>query len=164
MKDKNLKMIGSETLTARSCRTLRQAGIQEVYCATNIDEEILKLPEYVTRVGRRDDHDNKWLQSTVKDTVEDHKLFNEYEYIAVLMPNCPFISSPIVRDAADILSGGKKIVRTYNYEGSENGLIYAEMAYYMDHETDVHTGSIHSFGFEIHDLGDYVKALKLIIP
>ena len=163
LKDKNIRLIGSETLAARACRTLHQAGIEDVYCITDIEEDLIRLPKYVKRVERDDgEDDNKWLQDTIKDHFcEIDKV--EYGYIAVLMPNGPFITSPIVRDVADLLSDGRKIVRTYGYDGKENGLIYSDIKYFLDGETDVYTGSIHTFGFEIHDIADYAKAVKLLV-
>lgn len=164
LKDKNSRMIGSETLVARACRTLYQAGIKEIYCATDIPKEKAKLPVHATYIPRDKDQAEASipLQDTVKWVVAGHKLQERFKYIATLMPNCPFMMPHIVKKSMELLARGKKIVRTYNFEGDENGLILADLGYYMDNNSDVYTGSIHVFGFEIHDIADYARASELL--
>ena len=164
LKDKNSRMIGNETLVSRACRTLYQAGIKEIYCATNIPKKKARLPVHATYVMRDESQSEASipLQETVKWVVDGHKLQERFKYIATLMPNCPFIMPHIVRNSMELLAKGKKIVRTYNFDGDENGLILADLGYYMDNISDVYTGSVHVFGFEIHDIADYARASEIL--
>jgi CMP-N-acetylneuraminic acid synthetase len=167
LKDKNTRLIGSETLTARACRVLYQSGIEEVYCVSNIEDEKLKLPPYITKLDRHEElsQDDTPLQETVIEAVVDHKLDDRFNYIAVLMANCPFISSPVVKAGITKLKNSNmNIIRSYSNNGEENGLILAEMHYYLGHTIDVYSGSIHTYGFEIHDIADYAKAVGILVP
>jgi CMP-N-acetylneuraminic acid synthetase len=166
LKDKNIRRIGSETLTARACRVLYQAGIEEVYCVTDIDRDKLGLPPYVTILDRPDDDGESIpLQETVFNALEDHELSKRFEYVAVVMPNAPFINSPLIKTAISRLrDSNMNIIRSYSHEGEENGLIIAKIDYYWHHDIDVYTGCVATYGFEIHDIADYAKACEILVP
>jgi len=166
LKDKNIRKIGSETLTARACRTLSQSGIKEVYCVTDIAEEDLRLGQGISILSRPEELsiDSVPLQETVLHALKDHKLNERFKYVVVLMPNAPFIHPPALKQAIAMLKNKKmKIVRTYNFEGEENGLIVADMEYYVKHNIDTYSGAIPMFGFEIHDIADHLRAVEILV-
>lgn len=160
---KNIAQIGGISLVERAIRTLSQAGLDKIVAATdfpldfdlkqynaihllrpqNVSNEILALQETV-----------KWAYLSLNES---------YENIVFLMPNCPMITVDSVKQAITLLRNHRyNVVRSYNAEGLENGLIAARTKYLLDHFIDVYCGCVICEGDEIHDEQDYLKIKKIL--
>ncbi|HEG42743.1 hypothetical protein LCGC14_1932900 [marine sediment metagenome] len=160
---KNEKVIDGISLTERSLQTLHAAGIEQLVVATDfmLDFDIQKYG--ATHLFRPENisEDNVPLQETIKWVY--YSMQKDYKYVVYLMPNCPMISVEIVKKAIKMLTEGRfNVIRSYNGQGDENGMIAVRTKYLMDHFIDVYCGGIVCPGDEIHDERDYLSVKKIM--
>lgn len=142
------------SLTEKAIRTLEESGIKNILLISDIDslsgsKYFIRRPESVTK-------DDTPLRDTVLWGLSQYK--KEYDYIVILMPNCPGISNFDIINAINILVENKNdmIVRSYNHiTGAENGLVVVRRNYYLSRPIDVYCRAILANGNEIHDKSDY---------
>lgn len=161
--DKNIRQIGEMSLTERAVCTLSTAGLKDVVVACDFSPDF-DLNKYGARHIPRPENislDDMPLQETVKWVY--FSLNRQYEYIVYLMPNCPMVDAEAVRKAVNIITGNRcNVVRSYNRQGLENGLIAVRTRYLLDHFIDVYCGCVICVGDEIHDEQDYVRMKKIM--
>lgn len=153
---KNMKKISCESMAERAVNTLKGAGISKVLLVSDIEElrhldVFVKRPESVTRQDTP-------LQTTVSWAML--KYGDDYDYMVILMPNCPGILSSDVHIALDKIIKNDRInvIRSYNiHNGSENGLIVVKKDYYDNHWLDTYCHAIFTNGNEIHNEDDYIN-------
>jgi CMP-N-acetylneuraminic acid synthetase len=160
---KNTRIIDGISLLESTVRTLRQAGIEDIVVTTDFPLEF-DLDKYGGQHIFRTENislDDMPLQETVKWAY--FSLNKQYEYIVCLMPNCPMVDAEAVRKAVNIITGNRcNVVRSYNRQGLENGLIAVRTRYLLDHFIDVYCGCVICVGDEIHDEQDYVRMKKIM--
>ena len=161
--NKNRKKIDGVCLVERAVRSFYDAEVENIVVATDYNLEF-DLNKYNAKHIQRSPNISKGhvaLQDTVKWVY--NSLGEEYEYIAFLMPNCPQIDSEAIKKALALLNKKKfNIIRSYNKDGFENGLVIARTKYLQDHFTDVYCGGIVCEGKEIHDEEDYNSVKKMM--
>ena len=143
----------------RACRILEESDISHVLCVTDIENvnasNVVSRPAFVSG-------DHYPLQSTVKWLLR-HIDCTGYKYLVTLMPSCPMITPQDVRDGLKMLKDNKlNIVRSYGKDGDENGLLIADIDYYMSHWMDVYPGALRARGKEIHTEEEFLSAKAVI--
>ncbi len=158
---KNTKIIGGISLLERAVATLVGSRVDDVVTAADFDPgfDLAKYgARHILRPGNISGGEVP-LQETVKWVYSS--LGKEYDHIVFLMPNCPAITSSDIDSAIDILIDSKmNVVRSFNREGHENGIVAVRTKYLLDHFIDVYCGGIVAGGEEIHSERDYLKIKK----
>lgn len=160
---KNTALIGRVTLVERAVQTLSQAGLDSIVVATDfpLDFDLKQYNAVHLLRSQNASNDAVPLQETVKWAYLS--LNRSYENIVFLMPNCPMIEPDSVTKAITLLRDHRyNVVRSYNSEGLENGLIAVRTKYLLDHFTDVYCGCVICEGNEIHDEQDYLRMKKIM--
>lgn len=160
---KNTALIGSITLVEKAVRTLSRAGLDDIVVATDfpLDFDLSQYKAIHLLRPQNISDDNVALQETVKWAYLS--LNESYENIAFLMPNCPMIEPDTVKHAIALLCDHNyNVVRSYNPQGLENGLIAAKTEYLLSHYIDVYCGACICDGDEIHDEQDYLRIKKML--
>jgi len=143
---------------------LCMAGLDRVVVSTNI-KKLYDMLNEDSRIWRKDSlcDDDTYVQAAVKWTYNVAGDFFDYDYIVMLMPNCPGITPEDVYTAIDLLlTNGLNLVRSFDTNGVENGLLVARRDYYMGHWVDTYVGSIETGAMEIHTEEDY-KIVKEVL-
>lgn len=155
---KNLSEIGGLSLVERALGTLSAVSLDKIVLATDfaIDFDLEKYDAMHVVRSKNTSDDVIALQDTVKWVYLS--LNEDYDTIVFLMPNCPMITSDSVQKTLDLFSQHNyNVVRSYNEQGQENGLIVVRTKYLMDHFIDVYCGCVVCGGDEIHDQEDYLQ-------
>jgi hypothetical protein len=154
--NKNSLEILGEPLYYRACKTLSEE-IRWVYLLTNIQDTIwyntVQRPEELNG-------DDVPLQDVVKWFLNG----TEYEQCVVLMPTNPMITSGDIREAIHLLDKGRKVVRSYDVNGNENGLYALDVDYFLNnnYSYDVDTGAMQAYGTEIHYQHEYDNVKRFL--
>ena len=162
LENKNMLTISGMPMTVFAYRTLRMASLDRVIVATDIKEmyEHVK-PENILWRPKELNGDEVPVQDVIKWAYRE--LDEDYDYIVALLPNCPGIEADDIINSVDIMFTNKlNVLRSYDTDGIENGLLVARADYYMNHPADTYCGGIITQGTEIHDINDYMTARKLI--
>jgi len=158
LKNKNILLLDGETLAARAAKTLLDSGIENVYVSSDYDEAKLCLPKKAKYLKRDKAYsrDHVPLQTAIKYAI--NQIDKDCEYVVILMPNCPEITSDDINRGFDIIyENNSNILRTYSYTtGGENGLIIVKRDYLIYHWIDVYASSLEAGGSEIHTMDDYL--------
>lgn len=158
LKDKNLRLIDGLSLVERAVQTLSKSDVEDIAVVTDFTPDF-DLDKYGAKQILRSANisgDNVPLQETVKWAC--YSLDKSYDYIIFLMPNCPLISIEAVREALKLIIDNRlNVVRSYNTDGKENGLVAVRTRYLMDHFIDVYCGCVVLQGDEIHDEADFMR-------
>lgn len=165
LKNKNLLPINGVSMTMIAYDTLCMAGLDRVIVATNIEKIYAQLNEQSRLWRPRElNGDDIPVQEVIKWAYNGlGGDYYDYDIIVVLLPNCPGITSKDVEMAIDLMStNGLNLVRSYDTNGVENGLLVAGRDYYMGHWVDTYVGGIITQGIEIHDGEDYQIAKELL--
>ncbi len=158
---KNLQRINGITLVENAAKVLHDGGISPIVIACDFELDFDPGTYQAQHLFRPENTsaDHVALQETVKWAY--HSLDQEYDYIVFLMPNCPMITPLAVSKAASMVQNESfNVVRSYDNEGHENGLVAVRTKYLMDHFIDVYCGSVICEGKEIHDKQDYLNVKK----
>ena len=162
LKDKNMLTINNEPLVIIAYKTLRAAGLDRVIVATDIKEvEKVIKPQNVYWRPKALNGGDVPVQDVIRWAYE--QVDEVFDYIVMLLPNCPGVDSFDIRTSVDtLITNGLNLVRSYGIDGVENGLLVAKTEYYMNHEVDTYCGGVVTGGYEIHDIDDYVKIKDII--
>ena len=165
LKNKNMLLINEIPMAMIAYDTLCMSGLDRVIVATDIEKLYGRLNNQ-SKLWRPFDlnGDNVPVQEVIKwayeNTGED---YYKYDYIVILLPNCPGITSKDVYTAIDLmLTNGLNLVRSYDSNGVENGLMVAGRDYYMGHWVDTYVGGIVTNAMEIHTEDDYKIAKEIL--
>ena len=164
LKNKNLLTINGVSLTMIAYDILCMAGLDRVIVATDIDKIYGKLNEE-SRLWRPYELNNDQIpvQEVIKWAYMEIDEYYKYDYIVVLLPNCPGITSMDIQEAIDMMfEHSLNLVRSYDTNGVENGLLVARRDYYMAHWVDTYVGGIVTKAMEIHTEDDY-KIVKGVL-
>jgi CMP-N-acetylneuraminic acid synthetase len=156
---KNSMEIGGVSLGERAYDTLdsvcdRVVMVTDIAKFLESNMETIYRPPFISG-------DHIPLQNTVKWAC--NKIYGWYSIIVVLMPNCPMITSKHVEKCINLLRNKNlKIVRSYNRQGCENGLIVMDSRYFIKHWIDVYAGAIVTKGKEIHTQEDFDEVKEIM--
>ena len=162
--NKNMMKINGVPLAMIAYDVLCNSGLDRVVVSTNI-QKLYNMLNDDSRVWRKESlcSDDTYVQEAVKWTYNVACKPYEYDYIVMLMPNCPGVTSDDIRRSVDImLKNSLTLVRSYDRAGVENGLLVARRAYYMDHWMDTYVGGVTTGAMEIHDADDFNIAKELL--
>ena len=154
---KNMLEYEGKPLTVRAYKTLEDAGCKFVICVTDIPDtglkNVLHRPDYMST-------DHTPLQTTIKWALrqldQTGYVTRNFDTVAHLIPTNPFIKKTHIPFMVQkIRDEGLKIVRSYDMNSVENGLIVANLDYILNHWIDVYCGAVFTEGKEIHTQEDY---------
>ena len=163
LRNKNMMKINGVPLAMIAYDVLCMAGLDRVVVSTNI-KKLYDMLNEDSRIWRKDSlcDDDTYVQAAVKWTYNVAGDFFDYDYIVMLMPNCPGITPKDVYRAIDLMTvNGLNIVRSYGSNGIENGLLVARRDYYMTHWVDTYVGGLTTKAMEIHDADDFNIAKEM---
>jgi CMP-N-acetylneuraminic acid synthetase len=156
---KNALRIGKRTMADLAVWKLLKAGVSRTFLCTDKPE----LFEY-TRIIKRPEElsgDDVPLQDVVRWCYKLLALEEDYDCIALLMPNAPYIEIDDIKKGLDMAATFKySIIRSYNEFGDENGLyfIMPKKVFGSKWDYDVYTGALFTKGIEIHTLEEFKEA------
>tara|TARA_B110000046_G_scaffold61562_2_gene69173 strand:- start:4549 stop:5253 length:705 start_codon:yes stop_codon:yes gene_type:complete len=110
---KNLKMLGGKPLVQHTLDAALDSNIFSKIILTSDDEEILEIGrgiEGITAEKRNPEHakDTAKALDLVLSIVSREEIQNEFDFVALLLPTCPF------RDAKDISDGFKLLTTDFD--------------------------------------------------
>lgn len=157
-KNKNIQEINKETLIERALRNLEGSRVHKVVLSTDYDID------YKNKFDRHASSCTDWYPylRAVGDVVQDD-IYNKYKYFISVMVTNPYITAAHISLMVNLLKSSKfNMVRSYNLNGSENGLYGGDINWLMsnDYNFDTHTGALIIPGKEIHTKKEFLLAKR----
>lgn len=109
---KNILPLNGKPLMAYSIEAAVNSGVFDTVVVSTEDEEIMQIArEYGAEVDVRPEKmagDRVTKVQVINEYIDRNAIQNEYEYVAALLPTCPFRTANDVKEAFEKLSGQDK--------------------------------------------------------